>query len=234
MRSWTDDQLIDAVKNSFTKAETLRKLGLTVAGHYKMLDFHIQRLQIDISHFVKNKKSGIQDHRYKTFEELAKENSPHYYSRLIKQRIMKNELLPMKCSECGISNVWNNKSLTLQLDHINGCNTDNRIENLRFLCPNCHSQTDTFSTRKSKNNKQQNHCIKCGDICYKSSVRCKKCKIAAPRKTKIVWPTIEYLIEEIKKIGYVSLAKNLDVSDNAIRKHLKSKNVDLLSLKIKS
>jgi len=56
-------------------------------------------------------------------------------------------LLEYKCSICGI-NTWLNKPLTLQLDHINGDNRDNRIEILRLLCPNCHSQTDNFCGKK--------------------------------------------------------------------------------------
>ena len=52
--------------------------------------------------------------------------------------------MPYKCKECGISEKWNNKPIILHLDHINGINNDNRLENLRFLCPNCHSQTDTY------------------------------------------------------------------------------------------
>lgn len=52
-----------------------------------------------------------------------------------------------RCSLCGLLPVWNNKPLTLQVDHINGVNNDHRIENLRLLCPNCHTQTDTFGAR---------------------------------------------------------------------------------------
>lgn len=68
----------------------------------------------------------------------------------LKKRILKENLIPYKCSECTLEPVWNNKILTLQLDHINGDNTDNRLENLRFLCPNCHSQTETFCSKNFK------------------------------------------------------------------------------------
>jgi len=66
----------------------------------------------------------------------------------VRRVIIKDGLLPYECSECGI-NEWNNKELSLHLDHINGKNGDHRLENLRFLCPNCHSQTETY-TGKNK------------------------------------------------------------------------------------
>lgn len=62
---------------------------------------------------------------------------------VIKEYIHRNKLIPYEC-ECGINGIWRNKKITLELDHINGIFDDNRIENLRFMCPNCHSQTDTF------------------------------------------------------------------------------------------
>jgi 5-methylcytosine-specific restriction endonuclease McrA len=55
--------------------------------------------------------------------------------------------IPQKCSECPVDTKYNGKPITLQVDHINGDWRDNRLENLRFLCPNCHSQTDTFGTK---------------------------------------------------------------------------------------
>lgn len=64
----------------------------------------------------------------------------------IKHRLVTEGLLEEKCSECGLTE-WRGKKLCVQLDHINGINTDNRLENLRMLCPNCHSQTETFGTR---------------------------------------------------------------------------------------
>jgi 5-methylcytosine-specific restriction endonuclease McrA len=58
------------------------------------------------------------------------------------------------CSICGLYAEWNNKPIKMQLDHINGIHSDNRFDNLRFVCPNCHTQTDTFSGR---NNKKENN-----------------------------------------------------------------------------
>jgi predicted RNA-binding Zn-ribbon protein involved in translation (DUF1610 family) len=85
-----------------------------------------------------------------------KKNKKHIISNLedyatrasVRKIIIKDNLIPYKCNECGISG-WNNKKLALHLDHINGKNGDHRLENLRFLCPNCHSQTDTY-TGKNK------------------------------------------------------------------------------------
>lgn len=66
---------------------------------------------------------------------------------VVKGRIIRDELLIYKCSCCGLGDSWNNKKLSLQLDHINGINNDNRLENLRFLCPNCHTQQDTYAAK---------------------------------------------------------------------------------------
>ena len=79
---------------------------------------------------------------------MVKNSSYTNFFRL-KKRIINENLIEYKCSICGIEN-WNNKPIVLQLDHINGNNRDNRIENLRFLCPNCHSQTETFCKKNKK------------------------------------------------------------------------------------
>jgi len=77
-------------------------------------------------------------------------------SRYLRELLIKEELLENKCSECGLYPEWNNKPLTLQLDHIDGIKLNNKIENLRILCPNCHTQTLTYGGRNMKKCKRRN------------------------------------------------------------------------------
>lgn len=72
-----------------------------------------------------------------------------YARHLIKKRLIVQKLIPYECCECKNSGEWNTKPLVLQLDHSNGINNDNRLENLRFICPNCHSQTETYAGKNS-------------------------------------------------------------------------------------
>jgi len=72
--------------------------------------------------------------------------SAHATRASVRKSILRKELIPYKCGICGIQE-WNGKKLSLHLDHINGINNDHRLENLRFLCPNCHSQTHTYTGR---------------------------------------------------------------------------------------
>lgn len=76
-------------------------------------------------------------------------DSPHDWGT-IKKLIRERRFLPNNCSECGLGPKWNGMPLVLQYDHINGINTDQRIENLRTICPNCHTQTDTFAGKNSQ------------------------------------------------------------------------------------
>lgn len=84
-------------------------------------------------------------------EDVFVEDS-NYARHHIKKRVIEENMIPYVCDECGIGPVWNNKPMPLILDHINGKNNDNRLENLRFVCSNCDSQLPTY---KSKNKKSK-------------------------------------------------------------------------------
>lgn len=143
---YTEDQFKDAVASSTSIRQVLNKLNLKEAGgNYTTTKTRIKNLGLDTSHFTgqgwnKGKKLG---HK-KSIEELLVEDRKYpYQSYKLKNRLLQEGIKIHQCECCGITE-WNGKSTPLELDHINGINYDNRLENLRLLCPNCHAQTPTY------------------------------------------------------------------------------------------
>ena len=146
----TDIEFIDLVKSSLNTSEVLFKLGYTTKGNswgYSQVKKRMLDTNLSTKDF-RGKSALAETHKSIEPEKLFCKNSKHTRSTLRKQIIV-SKLLPYKCEICGAVE-WNNKTLSLELDHINGENNDNRIENLRFLCPNCHSQTSTYGSRNQK------------------------------------------------------------------------------------
>jgi hypothetical protein len=162
----------------------------------------------------------------RTFEEIFKVNST-YNRCALRRRVIKDSLLPYKCDKCGIDK-WDGQQLSLHLDHINGITTDNRLENLRFLCPNCHSLTPTYCKIKdAEYNKERKFCCDCGEEIFYSSLKCKKCngKNRLGRNTKIDWPPIEDLELMIKESNWSVVGRKLGVSVAAIKKHIRKRKM---------
>ena len=144
LSSITDEEFKSIVKHSYYINEVVLKCGYkNVSGlrTRNKIKKRINDMNLDISHFKYSKPKNIKD--------LCIENGKYHRGGL-KRRLIKAGILKEECYICKLGKIWQDKPLTLQLDHINGKNTDNRISNLRLLCPNCHSQTSTFSGRKNR------------------------------------------------------------------------------------
>lgn len=141
----SDEEFKQIVKNSISYSDCLRALGLTTKGGSStdVLKRRIKELECDISHFTRSGNKS--PYKKYTLEEIMIENSNYANISVLKKRIINEGVLPYICDFCGNIGEWLGQKMTLQLDHINGINNDHRKENLRFLCPNCHSITDTYA-----------------------------------------------------------------------------------------
>lgn len=148
--SLDNEEFIILIKKSKSFSEVLRVLGYTSTngGGYKTLKKRISELSIDTSHMTHTPEFPHGFKKLYLDEEVFCENSK--YRKSPRKRIIKDKLIPYKCAVCGNTGVWMNKPLTLTLDHINGNHKDNRLDNLRFICPNCDSQQSTYAG-KNKN-----------------------------------------------------------------------------------
>ena len=153
---YSKELLEPLVKECYSFAELCRKLGLALEGsNPKTLRKKLNEYQIDYSHFTgqgwnKNPNNPVYVKKY--LPKLTENSS--LSSANVKNLVYRLKLKENKCEMCGISE-WNGKEIQCELHHINGNTTDNRIENLQILCPNCHSQTDNFRSRNKVKSAQK-------------------------------------------------------------------------------
>jgi Zn finger protein HypA/HybF involved in hydrogenase expression len=214
------EDLIDIILNSNSFKEVVEKVGYNSngSGGYDMVKMKLKEMGIDIP---KYKKRGGGLINKKCLSEILVENSNYKNRTRLKKRLINEGILEYKCNCCGI-NEWLGKPISLQLEHKNGINNDNRIQNIELLCPNCHSQTSTYAGKNIGKIKDSTlevpfvkKCPKCDSEIHRQSKLCKKCFNLKQRKIKR--PKLETLLDEVEKNGYSSTGRKYGVSDNTIR-----------------
>ncbi|HEX9888813.1 MAG TPA: HNH endonuclease signature motif containing protein [Nitriliruptorales bacterium] len=149
-RSWTDDDLVEAVKGARSYAEVCRRLDVRGGGGHATVKARIEQLGLDTRHLRGQAwargETNPAGRARRPLDEILVVDSTHRDTNRLKRRLIEEGMLEPRCSRCGITE-WNGEPAPLQLDHINGDRRDNRRGNLRILCANCHAQTSTFGAR---------------------------------------------------------------------------------------
>lgn len=136
------NQVMEVIKNSYSFAEVFRKMDKSPSGRsYMVLKRFIIKNNINYSHF-----DPWKNNQYKHVEKPIQDwlsIGTNINSRYLKDKLYKVGLKSRECELCGQNEEWMGKTMSLILDHINGINNDNRLDNLRIVCPNCNATLDT-------------------------------------------------------------------------------------------
>jgi predicted RNA-binding Zn-ribbon protein involved in translation (DUF1610 family) len=217
------DELQKIINESSSNIEILKKLGYnSYNGTHRTLKKRIEKDNLDLTIFEENRKNHKKEISLKHDTEDVLVPNSKYNRCHLKKRLVNEGLLEYKCQKCGNTCEWQGEKLTLQLDHIDGINDNNSIENLRFLCPNCHAQTDTYAGKRLK--KDRPTCTECGIEISLNSVKCKDCNSKYIQKTQKKFTLSKADLEKLffeDKMTYSQISKQYSCSVSMLRKYTK-------------
>lgn len=214
LSNYSDEEFIKIVQESTSINDCLYNLGYnSVSGSVsQLIRKRIEELNIDISHFGGKKPIKRNE------ENIFIENSTAVQA-VLRNWYKKGEYTPYICSICGLEPFWQGKELTLILDHINGKNKDDRLENLRWVCPNCNQQLETTGSKNIQHKEHKlNFCKKCNKLITKNSAFCIQCAAEERTVKELNFLSREELKNLIRTVPFTEIGKKYLVSDNAVRK----------------
>jgi hypothetical protein len=206
---WTVEELRAAVAASTSLGEAIRRLGLRAAGgNPRSIQRWIERLDISTEHFVAPGAPGV---RAKIpLSEILVERSTYSRTKL-KERLFREGLKTRACEMCGQGEQWRGARMSLILDHINGVHDDNRLENLRIVCPNCAATLDTHCGRNRRRERPSAPCERCGAVFERRRPAQRFCSracwtrgprgVGVPGGRKVERPPYEQLLAEVRAEG---------------------------------
>lgn len=222
-----------AVAQAMCWADALRFLGYSVrAANYRTLQRWVARWEIATDHFDPNaRRREATARRAAPMEEVLVENSSYHRGHL-KRRLFESGLKERRCEMCGQGEQWHGRRMSLVIDHVNGVSNDNRLENLRIVCPNCAATLDTHCGRNLPRERICPGCNQrfepghirhryCSLRCWGAVGGCKRRGVPKPETRKVRRPPVEQLRADLESASFVAVGRKYGVSDNAIRKWMR-------------